>query len=292
MRFREALGRKLTVTMELNPPKGTNLERALARLEPLRGKVDAVNLTDSYLAKVRLSSIATAHLIQERLQMDTIFNLTCRDRNIIGLQSDLLGAWALGLENVLVITGDPPEAGDHPFAKRVFELNSLGLVWLIKRLNEGYDASGATLDGPTSFCIGVATNPAAQDREAEVQRLREKVEAGATFALTQPVYDKGVILSFLDRIQNLPVHLIMGVLPLKSYAFARHLMDHVPGIIIPEEGLARMAGAGEGREREEGLMITLDLLKEVLPVLKGVHIMPTGDFKVALEIVDQIGSRS
>lgn len=295
MGFRDALGNRFVVTVELNPPKGTNLDRAVAQLEALRNKVDAINITDNYMAKVRLSAIATAHLIQERLKMDTIFNLTCRDKNIIGLQSDLLGAWALGLENVLVITGDPPEAGDHPSARGVFELNSLGLVRLIKRLNDGYDASGKALNGPPSFCIGVATNPSAMDREREVDRLREKVEAGATFALTQPVYDKGPLLGFLERIRDLPVHLIMGLLPLKSYAFARHLQENVPGIYIPDEAMARMASAGEGAgasamEKREGLKIVLDLLREVRPVLEGVHIMPTGDFKMVLEIVEYIAS--
>lgn len=290
-RLKDRLSRGLAVTVELNPPRGTNLERLLAQAEALKGKVDAIDVTDSHLAKVALSSIAAAYLVQQRVGLEAIFNLTGRDRNLIALQSELLGAAALGLKHVLVLTGDPPEVGDHPQAKGVYDLDSLGLVRLIRKLNEGSDFAGHPLDGPTAFSIGVAVNPGADDLEGEVKKLREKVNAGASFAITQAIYDPEVFLRFRRAVQGLGIPILMGVIPLKSYPFALYLQKNVPGIKIPETSLARMAGATKTGAKSVGLSIVFEVLEEIIPQAEGIHIMPIGDQESLMAILDWIVSR-
>lgn len=274
--LRELLGKRLTVSVELNPPKGTDLEKLYAQAAAVLGQVDAFDFTDSHLAKMALSPIVAAYLVKQRFRADVIFNLTCRDRNLIALQSELLGAAALGLENVLVLTGDPPQVGDHPQAKPVYDLDPLGFIRLIKQLNNGFDGAGNPLSGIPSFFVGVTTNPGG-DIQVEVKKLRDRVEAGADFAITQAVYDPEVFRRFYEEVKGLEVPLIVGVIPLKSYPFACYLQEKVPGIVIPERSLQRMAQAPPGEARRVGVQIVLEVLEEVLPYASGVHIMPIGD---------------
>lgn len=288
--FRELLGKKLTVSVELNPPKGTNLEQLYAQAEAVSGQVDAFDFTDSHLAKMALSPIVAAYLVKQRFGVDVIFNLTCRDRNVIALQSELLGAAALGLENVLVLSGDLPQVGDHPRAKPVYDLDSLGLIGLIKQLNNGFDLAGNPLNGAPSFFVGVATNPGG-DIQAEVKKLRDRVGAGADFAITQAVYDPRVFYQFYEEVKELKVPLIVGVIPLKSYPFACYLKEKVPGIVIPERSLERMAQAPKGEAKQVGLIIIFEVLEEVLPYASGVHIMPIGDQESLRAILQWLTAR-
>lgn len=183
---------------------------------------------------MRMIPIALSHIIQTEVSIETIFHLTCRDRNLIGLQSELLGAAALGVTNILTLTGDPPERGDHPHATGVFETDSTGLIALAQNLNDSLDSTHHQLDSPTNFFIGSAVNPDANDRELELKKLTAKIAAGAKFIQTQPIYDLAIAERFMKEISHLPIYVLMGILPLKSYKMAQYLHEKVPGINIPQ----------------------------------------------------------
>jgi methionine synthase I (cobalamin-dependent)/5,10-methylenetetrahydrofolate reductase len=289
-RFADKLGRRFVVTAELDPPRGPDYAPALAAATRLREfGVDAVNVADNPLARVRMSSVALAHIIREEVGLEPILHFTCRDRNLLGLQSELVGAAALGIGVILALTGDPSEVGDYPKAKSVFDLDSTGLVKLVDKLRSGADLSDKPVGEPYDVTVGVALNPGAQDLEREIRRFREKVEAGADFAMTQPFYDDTVWLEFLERYGAPPVPVILGLLPLKSFRHAQFLHYEVPGIEVPPETLARMENAAPGgkkAERAEGLAIARDLLARVRDACAGIYIIPPpGDFDVVGELL-------
>jgi len=279
------------VTVEIDPPRGANAAKTLERVRSFGDRVDAVNVADCPMANVRMSPITLAHLLQRDGQVEAIFHLTTRDRNVIGLQAELLGAAGLGVRNILALRGDNPEQGDHPGARGVFEVDTTGLIRLAASLNRGKTVSGGDLDQATDFAIGCACNPAAPDLEAEVSRLEQKVEAGAHFAQTQPIYDPRQLERFQAKLAgrvNIPI--LYGILPLKSYEFAVRMNRDVPGIHIPDWAIDRMRGRGE----EEGLKLVAELLAEIGPHVHGVHIFPMNSARRALavlDILDELGLR-
>ncbi len=239
--------RRFVVTAEVDPPRGTDASALIEKVRHLADAVDAFNVTDCPLANVRMSSIAAAYLIQQAVGVETIFHLTCRDRNVIGIQADLLGAAALGVRNLLILTGDPPERGNHPTARGVYEVDTPELVRLVSGLNSGRTYAGGALDSRAAFAIAVAANPNAADLGRELDRLEEKVEAGASFVQTQPVFDAGAAMAFEERLcaRGLDVPVLYGILPLKNKEFARR-MAKIPGIVIPEHVLRRVEEGEEG----------------------------------------------
>lgn len=286
-RFASNLGRKFQVSVELDPPKGSNPAKVIdgAHLCKAAG-CDAVNIGDSPMARVRMSAVATAALIEREVGIDTVLHFTCRDRNLMGIQSDLIGAHALGIRNVLAITGDPPSVGDYPHVTGVFDVESIGLVKVLAGLNEGKDFAGASIGHPTNLAIGVALNPVADDWPRELERFRAKVDAGAQFAFTQPLYRIEPLLKALEAIQGFRIPVFLGLLPLMSFRHAWFLHNEVPGIVIPDDDLARMKKAGE-KGADEGVAICRDLLEKTRTMVDGVYLMPSfGRYETCLKVVD------
>jgi len=273
---------KFVTTVELEPPKGANPMPVLEKAAFLKGYVDGVNIADSPMATLRMSPIALAHIIQQDMGVEAIFHLTCRDRNVIGLQSELLGAAALGVRNILTLTGDQPKRGDHPDAKGIYEVDSIGLAHLAKQLNEGVDATGHWLNSPTQFFIGAAANPGADDVEIEVSKLRRKVENGVHFVQTQPVFKLSQVERYLELTKDLPIHIIFGVLPLKSGKMARYLDQKVPGIHISEEIITKVEQGG----REAGVEVGQQLIEAMKPMIQGIHIYPIGDLTMVSDLLN------
>ncbi|MGE5673002.1 MAG: methylenetetrahydrofolate reductase [Mycobacterium leprae] len=277
------------VTVEIDPPKGADVTKTLARVRRFADRVDGVNVADCPMANVRMSPITLAHLLQRDVQVEAIFHLTCRDRNSIGLQAELLGAAGLGVRNILALRGDSPERGDHPDAHGVFEVDAAGLIRTAATLNSGRTVSGTPLDMGTDFAIGCAANPTAADLEAEVSRLEQKVAAGAHFVQTQPIYDPVLLERWQAKLQGrVRIPILYGILPLKSYEFAVHLNEHVPGIVVPDWAIERLRRGDE----HEGMRLTAELLQQIAPQVHGIHIFPmnSSDRVLAvLGILDGIG---
>lgn len=289
MSLLKQIGRHFVVTVEMDPPRGVGIDKVLEGARLLTG-VDAINLADSPMARVRMSPIALAHLIRENLGLETVLHMTCRDRNLLSLQSDLLGAYALGVENVLALTGDPPSVGDYPQATGVFDVTSEGLVHLIRQLNSGSDLAGNTLNAPTDFGIGVAVNPTADDLDAEVARLERKVAAGAHFAQTQPIFSPDVLHRLIEKTFRVGIPLLVGVLPLRNSRHCEFLHNEVPGIVIPDEIRERMREAGDDAGRAEGIRIARDFLSAIQHDVSGVYLMPPfSDYAMAAEVIEVLG---
>ncbi|HEX16195.1 MAG TPA: 5,10-methylenetetrahydrofolate reductase, partial [Deltaproteobacteria bacterium] len=237
MAFKEALeSGKFAVTAEVGPLKGTDTTEIMEVAELLKGKVDGVNVTDQQSAVMRLGSLATCHLLVQK-GLDPIFQMTCRDRNRIALQSDLLNAHVLGIRNVLAITGDYPTLGDHPDAKAVYDLDSVQLVWTINRMNQGYDLAGNELEGKTDFFVGAVVTPITDTEaafELQLIKMEKKVEAGARFFQTQAVYDVDAFARFMKRAEGFGVPVLAGIIPLKSVGMARYMNKNVAGVFVPE----------------------------------------------------------
>jgi homocysteine S-methyltransferase len=273
--------------VELDPPKGSNPAKVIdgAHLCKAAG-CDAVNIGDSPMARVRMSAVATAALIEREVGIDTVLHFTCRDRNLMGIQSDLIGAHALGIRNVLAITGDPPSVGDYPHVTGVFDVESIGLVKVLAGLNEGKDFAGASIGHPTNLAIGVALNPVAEDWPRELERFCAKVDAGAQFAFTQPLYRIEPLLMALDAIRSFRIPVFLGLLPLMSFRHAWFLHNEVPGIVIPDDDLARMKQAGE-KGADEGVVICRELLEKTRSLVDGVYLMPSfGRYETCLKVVE------
>jgi homocysteine S-methyltransferase len=288
--FARKLREKFAVCVEVIPPKSISIERTLERVEILRARgVDVVNIPDGPRASMRMSPIALAAMIENRTKMETILHYTCRDRNILGMQSDLLGAHILGLRNFLIVTGDPPKLGDYPDATAVYDVDSVGLVKILTKFNNGKDIVGNPAGKPAAFHIGVGTNPGAINIQLEKERLEEKIKGGAEFILTQPVYSARVLDDFLSsvNIQDIPV--LVGILPLASLKMAEFLTYEVPGMAVPEPIRDRLRNAGtKEAEKEIGIEVAREALKETRTVkaIKGVYIMlPAGGIETAFEII-------
>jgi methylenetetrahydrofolate reductase (NADPH) len=275
---------QFTITVELDPPKSSSAEKTFEQAARLKGKVDAINIADSPMSKMRMSPISLSYLLQHNKEIETIFHLTCRDRNIIGLQSELLGAAALGVHNILTLTGDKPDNGDHPFAQSVFEVDCMGLLNIAKTLNAGKDLAGNDLDAPTNFYIGATGNPGALDLEIERQKLAAKIQNGAHFVQTQPIYDLEQAKRYIDKMSEFDVPIMLGLIPLKSFKMATYLHEKVPGINLTQEILDRMEKGG----KEAGTEIAIETLEQIKKMAAGVHIMPLNDIDTTLYIIDHV----
>ena len=273
---------KFVVTVELEPPKGANPMPVMEKAAFLKGHVDGVNIADSPMATLRMSPIALAHIIQQDMGVEAIFHLTCRDRNVIGLQSELLGAAALGVRNILTLTGDQPARGDHPNAQGIFEVDSIGLANIAKNLNHGIDLSGNQLNSPTQFFVGAAANPGADDLTIELEKMKRKVDSGVHFVQTQPIFERSQVERYLELTKDLPIHIIFGILPLKSGKMARYLNQKVPGIRISEEVIARVEQGG----REAGIEVAQELVAGIKDTVQGIHIYPIGDLTMVSELLN------
>ncbi len=282
---------KFAVSCEFGPLKGTDTHEIKENIEVLRGKVDAANVTDQQSSVMRLCSLVTAALCVQG-GLEPIFQMTCRDRNRIALQSDLLGAWVMGIKNVLALTGDLPDLGDHPQAKGVFDLDSVTLLQTITRLNEGYDLVGNELKGKPAFFPGaivkVESNTEASE-ELQIYKFAKKIAAGAKFFQTQAVYDPATFGKFMKRVEKYKVPVMAGIIPLKTAGFARFMNANVAGIRVPEDLIQKMAAASKEDREKTGIQIAADLIKAVKPMCQGVHIMAIGWEKKVPEIMALAG---
>ena len=264
------------VSVELDPPKGTNMEnmlRVAARLNE-SGVVHEVDINDNPMARARLSALMAAVAIERTVGIETIPHVTPRDASIMGLQSQLLGAHAEGVRNILAVTGDPPHVGDYPGASGVYEVDAIGLTALLSRLNEGEDYSGKAIDAPTSFYVGVAVNPSAEDLPTELERFRRKVDEGARFAMTQALFDIEYLDRFLEAIGGAsPIPILVGIWPVRSFQLAFRLHNEVPGITIPEDVQRRLADAGPDAARV-GLELARELLEASRSRAAGIYVIP------------------
>ena len=280
---------KFVITAEVGPLKGTDISEIDKVAKILRGRVDAVNVTDQQSSVMRLGSLATSHLLKER-GLDPVFQITCRDRNRLAIQSDLLSAHVLGIENVLAITGDLPSLGDHPQAKPVYDLDSVQLLWVINKLNEGHDMVGNELKGKTNLFPGAVVNPGADSGasfELQLIKMEQKISAGARFFQTQVVYDPNVFAKFMKRVENFKIPILVGVIPLKSIGMARFMNKNVAGVFVPEELIDKMAKAED--KAKTGIEIAANLIKEMKDMCQGVHIMAVGWEEKVPEILDAAG---
>ena len=286
---------RFVVSVEIDPPRSVLIERTLdaARLLQDAG-ADLVNVSDSAMARVRMGAMAVAFAIQSDVGLECLVHLTTRDRNLMALESELLGAHALGIRNVLALTGDPPRVGAYPTGTGVWDVDSIGLIRIIARLNRGEDASGTPIGAPAQFTIACALDPTAQDLDHELARLEQKLEAGAHLVLTQPVYDRAQWDRLAEGIARrwtsgrLPVPMLAGLLPLHSSRHAEFLHNEVPGITIPDRVRAAMRAAGD-RGAELGLELALELLAELRGEADGTYLMPSfGRYETAAELVRRI----
>ena len=271
-----SLRRKFVVSVELDPPRGAEAGALLERAQYCKeNEVDAINVADGPRASARMSAQALCVLLQEKVGIDTILHYTCRDRNLLGIQSDLLGGHALGLRNVLAITGDPPKLGDYPDATAVYDVDSIGLIRIMDNLNHGADLAGNLMGPALAIHVGCGADPSKPDTDKEVRRLEEKVKAGAEYIMTQPVYDPRTLERFLSLIRHLDVPLLVGILPLYSHKNAEFLHNEVPGMSIPDDIRERMRQAGSGeRAQLEGVKIAQEATLAARELAQGVYIMP------------------
>ena len=280
------------VSVEVNPETGLDPARSLEAAAMLRrAGIDVVNTADGPRAVARMSNLALALLIRDRLGIDPLLHVCCRDRNLLGLHSDLLGAWVLGIRNLVIITGDPPKMGDYPAATAVFDLDSIGLLRLLDSLNHGVDPAGKAMQDRTSFLLACGAEPAAHDYERELRRLEEKKRAGAEFVMTQPVYDGKVLRRFLTDTRSLGLPVLVGLCPLASARNAEFLHNEVPGMQIPAPIRERMARAATPEAgRKEGMLIARDMLMQVKDDVVGAYVMPQfGRFRTAVEVLQPLG---
>lgn len=281
----QKLGKSFVVTVEVDPPKGIHDRKELDGCRRLaQAGVDAVDVSDNPMARLRMSPWAMCARIQGQVGLETILHFTTRDRNLVRLQSDLLAVHALGVRNILVLRGDPPQMGDYPDATAVSDVKPSGLVRLVKEFNRGRDVAGNPIGAPTSFTIGVALNPSAPDLDKEVKVLERKVRAGADFICTMPIFEAETLERLIRRLGGLPVPLLVGVLPLVSHRHAEFLHNELPGLSIPKDVRLRMRGASNGRD--EGVRIASELLSAVRSRVAGVYLVPSfGRYDSVIELV-------
>ncbi len=281
------LSGKFIVTSEIGPPKGIETKQILADAELIRDRVDAINVTDLQSSVMRLGSLAVCSLLKQR-GFEPIYQLTCRDRNRLALQSDILSAAALGIENLLILTGDHPSLGDHPEAKPVFDLDSVQLLQVVKSLQEGRDMKGNALEGAAPrFCVGAVVNPGAEPLEPQIMKMEKKIAAGVDFFQTQAIFDIPVFETFLSKIKHLNVPIIAGVVLLKSANMARYMNKNVPGVFVPERFITEMENTSN--KPAQATAIAARLVKELKPMCRGVHIMPIGWNRFLPEVFDAAG---
>ena len=280
---------EFVTSVEIVPPRGVDATRMLTDVGALkRAGVHAVNVPDGPRAQSRMGALLTSLLIEQQIGIETVTHYCCRDRNLLGMLSDLLGASAIGLRNMLLITGDPPKMGPYPQATAVFDIDAIGLTNLVRNLNRGLDPGGNAIGRPTSFAIGVGVNPAALDLEHEIRRFEWKVDAGAEYAITQPVFDPDQLVRFLERIEHVRIPIIAGIWPLVSLRNAEFLANEVPGVSVPDSIITRMRIASEKSKEAgvtEGISIAREMLERVRANVQGVQVSaPFGKVELALDV--------
>ncbi len=292
--FLEQWGQRPVVTVELDPPRGLDCRRILHQAGQLaRAGVDAVSLAENPLASIRLGNIALGSRIQQEAGIEVIVHVTCRDRNLIGLHSELMGAHLLGIRNILAVTGDPVSVGGESGATSVFDLNSIGLLDLLSCLNRGENLLKADLGGHTGFLLGAAFNPGLGKMEGQLRKLRRKVDAGARFVQTQPVYSSAVLDKLIESTEPLDIPVLVGILPLVSERNAEFLHNEVPGISLPDEVRSRMKGKSGPEGVREGMAIARDLVEDARGRVGGWYLMPPfGKVELALELMEAIRRKS
>ncbi len=286
-------GTDFFVSVELDPPKGAVYRKLLLAAEKLRAAgADAINVGDSPMARVRMSSMATCQLINQKVGIETIIHFTTRDRNLMGIQADLLGCQALGIRNVIALTGDPPALGNYVHATAVYDVDSIGLIKIISQLNQGTDIAGNSIGSPTNLSIACALDPCAENRGQEIDKLRRKIEAGAHIIMTQPLYQLSDLTDFLQDFGDCSLPILAGVMPLHSFKHAQYLHNEVPGISIPEQIRKTMEEAGD-----QGVQIGLSLAEELLQKLKaicqGTYLVPSfGRYDEICQLVQRLKESS
>jgi homocysteine S-methyltransferase len=292
---RSALGARLAggaflKSVELVPPHGWDASALVAGARRLaEAGVDAVHVVERTRAGSRMASVPAGIILAREAELEPVVHYTCRDRNMAGMLSDLLGAAAAGIRNLLVLSGDPPTQGPYPDATVVFDIDSIGLINLLSGLNHGLDPGGTRIGEPTRLVVGMMTNPDALDMDREVERFMYKVEAGADFAVTQPIFEAGALARLLERTARWPVPVLAGVWPLASLKSAEFLANEVPGVVVPDavvERMRRAEASGPAAARAEGVRIAREVVAAVRPLVRGVHVStPDGDVEAALEVL-------
>ncbi|MBI4335317.1 MAG: methylenetetrahydrofolate reductase [Candidatus Omnitrophica bacterium] len=288
MTFKEKiLSRKFLITGEVGPPKGADVTHLLEEAELFRDRVDATNVTDIQSSVMRVGSLAVSYLLKQRGHTP-VFQMTCRDRNRLALQSDALSAAILGIENILALTGDHQALGDHPQAKGVFDLNSVLLIEVLKGLEAGHDMMGNKLDGPPpKFCVGAVVNPGADPIEPEIIKLEKKVKAGAEFIQTQAVYEPDKFRAFMGMIKHIKVPILVGIVLLKSAGMAKYMNKNVAGVFVPDSLIKEMETTKN--KKETSVEIGARLINELKDLCQGVHIMPLGWDDLIVKVLDKAG---
>jgi homocysteine S-methyltransferase len=299
LQSKSKLGKKLAEKqfikiVEMIPPKGHDFAQAVEGAKYLQAHdVDAINIPEAPRSSARMNAISLAILLERSTDIESLAHYTCGDRNLLGMQADLLGAYALGLRNLLLITGDPPSTGDYVDATAVYDVDSIGLTNMVQRLNQGLDVGGKSIGTPTGFVIGVGANPGAINNEEELKRFYYKVEAGAEFALTQPVFDAAVLERFLRRTEDCKIPVIIGLLPLSGYKMAEFLNYEVPGCSVPDSILDRLRKAETPEAaRAEGVRIAKDILEKVHGAVQGVQVRgPFEHYETAVEVLSVLNMK-
>lgn len=288
-KLRDALqDTKFVVSGEIGPPKGVDIDKCLEDAEMLRERVIAYNVTDLQSAVMRIGSLAiSAKLVQRGLE--PVYQLTCRDRNRLALQSDLLSAWALGIQNVLCLTGDHPNLGDHIQAKPVYDLDSVNLLKVASTLNQGQDMTGHELEGKPDLFLGAVVTPGADPLEPQIIKMKKKIDAGARFFQTQAVFDPERFGTFINQAQTFNVPIMAGVIVLKSPGMARFMNQNVAGVSVPDSLVAEMEEVKKEDRKKKAVEITARIIREVKPLCQGVHIMALGWEELVPDIIQQAG---
>lgn len=275
------LGKEFIVTAEIDAPSGLNYKSNIEQVEKLINLgVDAIQITDNPKARVRMSSIAFAHLVQAQTGMEVVLHFSCRDRNLLAIQSELMGAAALGIRWILALTGDPSSVGELPSATSVFDVNSAGLVRILHGLNQGFTLAGTDIQRPTNFRIGASVNPAAPNLDVEIDKLKEKIDSGVDFVQTQPIFDLDLLKRFADKTKNLHLPILVGLMPLRDARHAEFLHHEVPGTKIPDKLRKRLSNANKTELINESVAITQELLLAIKELFPGVHILINDDTQI------------
>lgn len=289
-RWAQAIERKeFVVCLELLPPKGLNPEKLIERARYCQSMgVHAINIPDGPRASARMSAMAAAVLIEREVGIETIMHYACRDRNLLGIQSDLIGAAGLGLKNILCVTGDPPKMGPYPNATPVFDIDAIGLVNMCSRLNTGHDLGGASLGVNATFSVGVGANPVAANQDTELKRFHYKVEAGAHWAITQPIFEESCLMDFLEKTQDMQIPIIAGIWPFSSLRNAEFMANEVPGVVVPKRHIERIARFTQAEDQAAaGMEIAQELVAKIRPHVQGLQISaPLGRVEFALQLIN------
>jgi len=289
MKFRDQLASgRFVVTGEIGPPKGVAVERMLEDAKHLRGKVAAINVTDLQSSVMRVGSLAVCRLLVEK-GLEPIYQMTCRDRNRLALQSDLLSASILGIENVLALTGDAVPMGDHPGAKSVFDLDSVTLLQTIQTLMSGKDLVGNDLEGTPFFFPGAVVSPCSEPLEPQIIKMEKKVEAGAKFFQTQAVYEPERFEKFIKQVEHLKVPILVGIVLLKSAGMAKFMNANVAGVHVPDAIIEEMASVAKEDRRKKSVEIAARLIRQMKPLCQGAHIMPLGWDAEVPKVIEEAG---